>query len=108
MSEDAFSSGPASRLFRPDIKGVDILVELALDLRWSWNHCTDDIWRQLDPALWARTQNPWIVLQTVSRERLRGALADPVFVKTLDDLVQSERRATEAQRGFTRLTRGVV
>jgi starch phosphorylase len=100
MSEDAFSSGPASRLFRPDIKGVEILVELALDLRWSWNHCTDDLWQQLDPALWARTQNPWIVLQTVSRERLRSALADPVFVKTLDDLVQSERRATEAPAWF--------
>jgi starch phosphorylase len=100
MSEQASSSNQISPLFPLDIKGVEILVELALDLRWSWNHCTDDIWQQLDPALWARTQNPWIVLQTVSRERLRGALADPVFVKTLDDLVQSERRATEAPAWF--------
>ena len=25
--------------------GMDELVELALDLRWSWNHSADNIWR---------------------------------------------------------------
>ncbi|WP_418900253.1 DUF3417 domain-containing protein [Terripilifer ovatus] len=45
-------------------------MELALDLHWSWNHCTDEVWRQLDLALWHRT---WVVLQTVSRERLQRA-----------------------------------
>ena len=56
MSEQASSSNQITPHFLPDIKGVEALVELALDLRWSWNHCTDDIWEQLDPALWARTQ----------------------------------------------------
>jgi starch phosphorylase len=33
------------------------LTELALDLRWTWNHPTDDVWRELDPELWEATQN---------------------------------------------------
>ena len=45
-----------------DIEGYDSLAELALDLHWSWNHATDEIWRQLDSALWDFTQNPWVVL----------------------------------------------
>ena len=43
-----------------------LLAELALDMRWSWNHATDEVWRQLDPDLWEITHNPWVVLQTVS------------------------------------------
>ena len=31
--------------------GFDALKELALDLRWSWSHCNDEVWRQLDPAM---------------------------------------------------------
>jgi hypothetical protein len=27
--------------------GYDLLAELALDLRWSWNHGTDVIWNKL-------------------------------------------------------------
>ena len=31
-----------------EVEGLDSLVELALDMRWSWNHYADDVWRQLD------------------------------------------------------------
>ena len=30
----------------------DALAELALDLRWSFNHSADVIWQRLDPVLW--------------------------------------------------------
>ena len=50
-------------------------------MHWSWNHATDDVWRTLDPVLWELTQNPWVVLQTISRDRLQGVLADPAFRK---------------------------
>jgi glycogen phosphorylase len=66
-----------------DVEGFDSLAELALDLRWSWNHCTDEVWRQLDPALWELTQNPWVVLQTVSKDKLKSVLADSTFQKKL-------------------------
>src|SRR5476651_2663013 len=76
-----------------DVEGFDSLAELALDLRWSWNHCTDEVWRKLDPALWELTQNPWVVLQTVSRDQLGRVLANPVFRKNVDDLLQARRLA---------------
>jgi len=57
----------------------DALVDLALDLRWSFNHPADQLWEQLDPELWELTQNPWVLLQTVSRETLHTLTSDPDF-----------------------------
>ena len=100
VGEQPSASRPIQSLFAADVKGVDRLVELALDLHWSWNHRTDDIWEQLDSALWARTQNPWVVLQSVSRDRLERVLADSAFVQSVDELVESSRRAIAAPAWF--------
>ena len=83
-----------------DVEGFDSLVELALDMRWSWNHATDEVWRQLDPVLWDLTHHPCDVLQTVSREKIRRVLADPAFRKKIDALVQSKKQAEEAPAWF--------
>jgi glycogen phosphorylase len=64
------------------------LSELALDLRWSWNHSTDELWGQLDLELWKLTQNPWVVLQTASRRRIREACADPAFREKVKRMLQ--------------------
>ena len=50
-------------------------------MRWSWNHATDEVWRQLDPELWELTHNPWVVLQTVSRERMEPCPPIPLSAK---------------------------
>jgi glycogen phosphorylase len=76
-----------------EIDGFDSLAGLALDMRSSWNHATDVIWRRLDPNLWENTHNPWVVLQTVSRDRIKIMLDDPVFRKKVDDLIQARRQA---------------
>ena len=72
-----------------DVERFDSLAELALDMRSSWNHATDQVW-------WQLTHNPWVVLQTVSREKLQRVLNDPAFRKNVDDLVQAGRDAAEA------------
>ena len=87
MSEQTLDRPPKQRLLSRDVEGFDSLAELALDMRSSWNHATDTMWRQLDPVLWELTQNPWVVLQTVSREKLQHVLADSAFRKNVDDLV---------------------
>ena len=69
-------------------------------MRWSWNLGADDVWRRLDHELWDLTQNPWVVLQTVSREKLQRVLADPDFRKKVDDLVRLGRDAAEAPAWF--------
>jgi starch phosphorylase len=81
-------------------QGMDALTELAMDLRWSWNHCSDELWRQLDPEIWSLTHHPNVVLQTVARERLARALADPSFCQLLDRLVRGKRQAAAEPAWF--------
>lgn len=69
-------------------------------MRYSWNHATDKVWQQLDPALWELTHNPWVVLQTVSPDRIKSMLADPIFRKNVDRLVQIRRRLMAAPVWF--------
>src|SRR5215470_2296091 len=83
-------------------EGMGYLEELAFDLRNSWEHGADDIWRRLDAELWTATHNPQVVLQTVARTRLHDALADPEFLEKLTSVVLARRRATQATTWFQR------
>jgi starch phosphorylase len=100
MSKDTRVSHPIYSLLPTEVEGFDALAELALDMRWSWNHCADEVWRQLDPVLWELTQNPWVVLQTVSRDQLERVLANPAFRKNVDDLLRAKHQAAEAPAWF--------
>lgn len=100
MSKQIRVSHPIYSLLPTEVEGLDPLAELALDMRWSWNHSADEVWRQLDPALWELTHNPWVVLQTVSRDQLERVLADPAFRAKVDALVQSKEQAAVAPAWF--------
>ncbi len=100
MSGGAPFDKPAYSLLPTDVEGFDSLAELALDMRWSWNHATDEVWRQLDPELWEVTHSPWVVLQTVSRDRVERVLADPAFRKDVEDLVRNRRHEAETPAWF--------
>jgi starch phosphorylase len=100
MSKKIRASHPIYSLLPMEVKGFDSLAELALDLRWSWNHAADEVWRQLDPAQWELTHNPWGLLQTVSRDHIESLSADPVFRKRVDDLIQARRQVAEAPAWF--------
>lgn len=100
MSKHTRTSHPIYNLLPTEIEGFNSLAELALDMRWSWNHATDEVWRQLDPELWEITHNPWVVLQTASRDKIERVLADPVFRKKVDGLVQTRWQAVEAPAWF--------
>jgi len=100
MIEEPLLGKPTHHRLPTDVEGFDRLAELALDMRWSWNHGTDEVWRRLDPVLWKLTHHPWDVLQTVSREKIQDTLADPAFRKKIDDLVQSKKQAEMAPAWF--------
>jgi starch phosphorylase len=100
MSESSRNIHPKEQLFCSDIEGFDSLAELALDMRSSWNHITDQVWRQIDPVLWDLTHNPWVVVQTVSRDKLQQVLADPAFRNKIVGLVQARRDAADAHAWF--------
>jgi starch phosphorylase len=82
------------------VDGVDSLVELALNLHWSWNHAADELWEALDRDLWVTTQNPWVILRTVSREKIKAALGSPEFRQKLDTLLRQNRESYRADAWF--------
>ena len=82
---------------------MDALTEIALNLRWSWNHAADALWAQLDPELWEQTRNPWVMLQTVSRERLADRMADPKFVHLIEE-IHRRRKYREEQASWFQKT----
>jgi starch phosphorylase len=92
-------SSPAPSNRPSESKSTDILAELALDLRWSFNHSADKLWERLDPELWDLTHNPWVVLQTVSRERLQSVITDPDFQELLSE-VHRERQIAEQRTAW--------
>jgi starch phosphorylase len=80
--------------------GFNALMELALDLRWSWNHGTDELWEQLEPALWKLTHHPYAVLQAMSRGEIERHWADPAFRAQVETLVQERRQQAVAPGWF--------
>lgn len=80
--------------------GVDALNELALNLHWSWNHRADALWEALDSYLWQTTQNPWVILQTVSEDKVNTLLGTPHFQELLSALLQHKRKFFSADAWF--------
>ncbi|MDE2462370.1 MAG: alpha-glucan family phosphorylase [Alphaproteobacteria bacterium] len=72
------------------------LQQLALDLRWTWSHEGDALWRDIDESLWDLTSSPWAVLQGTSAGRLENLRTDPQFLAKLKDFC--EKRETYMQR----------
>jgi starch phosphorylase len=89
------------------VMGMDELKELALNLHWSWNHIADELWEALDPYLWEVTQNPWVILQTVSTKKAEALLATPKFQELLSSLLQHKHRFFSADAWFQKQHRDV-
>jgi starch phosphorylase len=73
------------------------LVELALDLRWTWSHGGDALWRSIDNEVWELTQNPWFILQEARREKLDELANDAAFKSNLLRLCNERQEQLRAQ-----------
>ncbi len=100
MKNQKINTNDLYNLLHTNVEGMEALVELALNIRWSWNHAADALWQQLNPDLWELTHNPWVILQTASREELESQLADPGFRKKIDDLMELKAQMDTAPTWF--------
>ena len=75
-------------------EGLELLLDLTTDLRWSWSHGADALWQKMDPEIWGQTRNPYLVLQNLSEERLEELARDSHFQERL----QRTAAAREAYR----------
>ena len=85
--------------------GMDELIDLALDLRWSWDHGADEIWRSLAPELWDVTRNPWSILQTVAPGKLKD-LANNTEFRSRVEALSRERGALPSATWFQKAGAG--
>jgi len=75
--------------------GLEGLAALASDLRWTWSHACDDLWRAVDPAVWEVTRNPWLMLQETPAYRWDALARDPTFLAALAAIDDERRRYLE-------------
>jgi starch phosphorylase len=76
------------------------LYELAIDLRWSWNHAADALWKFADPQLWHATNNPWLILQNLTEARIADLAATPAFVDELQRQVAARAEYLRTRTWF--------
>ncbi len=63
------------------------LEQLSINLRWSWEQPTKDLFAAIDPALWDQCRHdPVALLGAVSPARLDELAADDAFTLRLDEL----------------------
>lgn len=70
---------------------VQQLIFLATDLRWTWSHAGDALWKNVDPLTWEQRENPYAVLQNLTRERLQDLAEDKKFIDRLQRLVAANK-----------------
>lgn len=70
---------------------LEPLMDLAMDLRWTWNHGGDYLWKSLDAATWEKTQNPWWILQSIPYAQIEQLSKKPEFSNELQKLIAIAR-----------------
>lgn len=61
------------------------LKELALNLRWAWDHESRDLFRHLDPELWEISgHNPYMMLGLIDQNRIEEVADDEAFLARLE------------------------
>ncbi|HEY9559049.1 MAG TPA: alpha-glucan family phosphorylase [Acidimicrobiales bacterium] len=77
------------------------LEQLAMNLRWSWDERTRDLFRWVDPDAWdATVHDPVRLLGVVSRERFDALVDDPAFMRFLDEVREELQRYLDGDRWF--------
>lgn len=83
----------------PEVLGP--LQTLAVNLRWSWDDRTRNLFRWVDPDEWDATRHdPVQLLGAVSSERLEALARDQAFVSYMDDVHHELTRYLDAPRWF--------
>ena len=77
------------------------LQELAMNLRWSWDGRTRDLFRWIDPRLWDEVRHdPVRLLGVVHHERLDALAADAAFMTFLGEVHDDLQRYLATPQWF--------
>ena len=63
------------------------LEEMARNIWWAWNNEATDLFKDLDPVLWKEAgQNPVVLLERLSYEKLEALAADETILNRMNDV----------------------
>ncbi len=66
---------------------LEKLSEIARNIWWAWNFEATELFRDLDPELWKECgQNPVLLLERMSYEKLEALAKDKVILKRMDEV----------------------
>ncbi|MBX2863882.1 MAG: alpha-glucan family phosphorylase [Leptolyngbyaceae cyanobacterium MAG.088] len=77
------------------------LRQLAENIHWDWDVGTIDLFKRLDPDLWASSRyNPVLMLSTISQERLQAVANDGGFIAQMNHAMERLERYLHAQSWY--------
>ena len=63
------------------------LEEMARNIWWAWNYEATELFKDLDPEMWKEAgQNPVVLLERLSYEKLEALAADETVIKRMNDV----------------------
>ena len=66
---------------------LEKLSEIARNIWWAWNFEATELFRDLDPELWKECgQNPVLLLERMSYEKLEALAKDKVILRRMNDV----------------------
>ena len=73
------------------------LEEMARNIWWAWNYEATELFKDLDPVLWKEAgQNPVVLLERLSYEKLEALAADKDILKRMNDVYAKFRAYMDA------------
>ncbi|MEE0119672.1 MAG: alpha-glucan family phosphorylase [Bacteroidaceae bacterium] len=77
---------------------LEKLNELAHNMWWAWNHDARSLFISLDPKLYAECgQNPVLLLERLSHERMEELAKDKAIVKKMNDVYSQFRQYMDVE-----------
>jgi glycogen phosphorylase len=80
--------------------GLEVLAELALDLRWTWSHEADALWERVDAEAWSRTKNRGRSCRSSRANGWRRSPGRPPLLQKVERLAAARRAYLDAPAGF--------
>ena len=82
---------------------LEKLSEIARNIWWAWNYEATELFSDLDPALWKEVgQNPVLLLERMSYEKLEALSKDKVILRRMNDVYSKFRDYMDVKPDTTR------
>ena len=82
---------------------LEKLSEISRNIWWAWNFEATELFRDLDPELWKECgQNPVLVLESVSYEKLEAKAKEKVMKRRMNDVYTKFRDYMDVKKDENR------